>query len=150
MSNEQEQISPEEARKSLDAIEKMEQIGSNRSVYPTWFHITLAVLIFLYFSTIQESGENGHLFGFAGIVLYGVMLRKVGIVPDYSRSAMWVLFCKSLPLAVFYLLVVYLRRTHILILAPYAGGLIAVAYYYVMYRMSNYTGSVQEVREEKL
>lgn len=150
MSNEKERISPDEARKSLDAIKEMKQIGSDRLVYPTWFHISIAVLIFLYFATIQENGPNGFPYWLAGIVLYGVMLRKVGVMPDYSKSAIWALFWKSFTLAVLYLLMAYLRRIHNLSWAPYAGGLLAASIYYVMYRMGARTGTVQKIKEEGL
>jgi len=150
MSSEKERVSPDEARKLLDAIKEMKQIGSNRSVYPMWFHISLSVLIFLYFATIQENGPNLFPYFFVGIVLYGVMLRKVGVIPDYSKPAIWALFWKGITLAVLYLFVVYLRRAYNLIWAPYAGGLLAVSIYYLMYALRTRTGTVQEIKEEKL
>jgi energy-coupling factor transporter transmembrane protein EcfT len=142
MSTEKENILPGEAIKSLDSINRMNQIGLQRSEHPRWFAISIALAIFLYFVTIPFQFP----LGLVAIGLYLFKSQKLGIKPSYSwTSVVWVFV-----LAISNLGVTYLREVYSLIWAPYAGGLLATSIYYIRYEVGKRTRAAQRVKEEIL
>jgi len=148
MSTQKENILPGEAKKSLDSINRMNQIGLQRSEHPRWFTNSIALTIFLYFATIPL-GNYFPIF-MAFYVLYFVMSAKLGVKPIYSRHGIWRLLVWFAVLAMFWVCVVYLREIYGLIWAPYAGGLIATSIYYIRYEVGKRTRAAQRVKEEIL
>ena len=146
MSNEKDNISTDEAKAALDTIDSMSQIGLQRSEHPRWFAISIALTIFLYFATIP------FLFPLflALLGLYLVMVKKLGVIPSYSRPGIWTSLAWFFALNMFYVCVVYLRENYGLIWVPYAGGLIATSIYYIRYEVGKRTRDAQRVKEEIL
>ncbi len=146
MSTEKGNILPGEAKKSLDSINRMNQIGLQRSEHPRWFAISIALAIFLYFVTIPFQFP----LGLVAIGLYLFMSQKLGVKPSYSRPGIWISLVWFFALNMFYVCVAYLRETYGLIWAPYAGGLIATSIYYIRYEVGKRTRAAQRVKEEIL
>lgn len=144
MSTEKKNILPGEAKKSLDTISRMNQIGLQRSEHPRWFANLIALTIFFCFATIPFPFP---LF-LAFLGLYLVMSAKLGVKPSYSRPGIWTSLAWFAALNMFYICVVYSRETYGLIWAPYAGGLIATSIYYIRYEVGKRTRAAQRVKEE--
>ena len=149
MSTEKEIILPGQAKKSLDSINRMNQIGLQRSEPPRWFTNSVALTIFLYFATIPFLPFFPIFFVFYG--LYVVMSARLGVKPSYSKSYIWTLVVWFAALTMFWVFcVVYLRESRGLIWAPYAGALIATSIYYIRYEVGKRTRAAQRVKEETL
>lgn len=148
MSTEKENIMPGEAKKSLDLINRMNQIGLQRSEHPRWFTNSIALTIFLYFATIPL-GPYFPVF-MALYVIYFVMSAKLGVKPSYSKPAIWRLVVWFAAMVMFWLCVFYLRESYGLIWAPYAGGLIATSIYYIRFGVGKRTRAAERVKEETL
>jgi hypothetical protein len=148
MSTEKENILPGEAKKSLDSINRMNQIGLQRSEYPKWFTNSIALTIFLYFATIPL-GTYFPVF-MVLYTVYFVMSTKLGVKPSYSKPAIWILLVWFAAMVMFWVFVWYLRETYGLNWAPYAGGLIATSIYYIRYGVGKRTRATQRVKEETL
>ena len=146
MSIENENILPGEAKKSLDSINRMNQIGLQRSEHPRWFAISIALAIFLYFVTIPFPFQFP--LGLVAIGLYLFKAQKLGVKPSYSRPGIWTSVGWVFVLAIFYLCVTYLREVYGVIWAPYAGGLLATSIYYIRYEVGKRTRAAQRVKEE--
>lgn len=148
MSTEKEYILPSEAKKSLDSINKMNQIGLQRSEHPRWFTHTIALTIFLYFASIPL----GPYFPVFMILytLYFVMSAKLGVKPNYSKSAPWIALIWFAAMVMFWLCVFYLQDSYGLIWAPYVGGLIATSIYYIRYEVEKRIRTTQSVTDETL
>ena len=148
MSDEKQEISPDEAKKALDTIDKMNRAGLQRLEYPRWFAISITLAIFLYIATIQEEGPSRFPLFMVGLLLYAVLREKLGVKPNYSKPFTRTFLGWFFALAVFYLCMVYLRRIYGLIWAPYVGGLIAASFYYINYEVKKRTRNAQRTREE--
>lgn len=149
MSTGKENILPGEAKKSLDLINRMNQIGLQRSEHPRWFTNSIALTIFLYFVTTPYT-QYGHLLFVVGLGLNVFMWQKLGVIPSSSRPSIWISLVWFAALVMFWVCVVYLREIYGLIWAPCAGGLIATSIYYIRYEVGKRTRAAQRVKEETL
>ncbi len=132
MSTGEKDISPDEAKNSLDVINNMHQVAKKRTQTPRWFVIANTVLIFSFIATIPEEGSYGVPWVLISLFLFLYMSEKRGVKRRYSETFSRKFYAWFIALMIFFLCMVLMRRTYGIIWAPFAGGLLAASFYYVM------------------
>ncbi|NKB32519.1 MAG: hypothetical protein GKR91_05415 [Pseudomonadales bacterium] len=132
MSDENEEISAEEASEALTKVKEMQQAGQERTEIPSWLATLWVVLIFAIFAGIQPEGTNGGLYLLIGIAAYVIVERQQGIARKSTLLTALVIFI----ITALYLATVYLYRIQGLSFAPYIGGVIGATTYHLIYLAS--------------
>ena len=124
-------ISPDEARNSLDKVERMKRSGFRRAVKPRWFGFGLSLVVGIGFAlyALEDPGNLPGLVICLGVVIFISLGRTaMGVsgktLPSTSRGVL------ALVVLIAFLLVlffggIYVRRAYDLAWVPVVTGLIA-------------------------
>lgn len=117
MTNEKENLTPDEAREALDSVAKMEGAGWRRAVPERWFGAGIATLIGSMFAVYALQDPYPYIvfpiIGFAVLIASG--REKVGaygrVFPD-GKSNKWMLALFAAVLLVVFFGSIFIRRTY--------------------------------------